>query len=53
MLLAQSAIWGHFPDQIQFGFWGEGETKVSRENTLGARVRTNKKLNPREVSLRI
>ena len=29
------------------GFWGEGKTGVAREKPLGARERTNNKLNPR------
>ena len=28
------------------GFWGEGKTEVPREKPLGARERTNNKLNP-------
>jgi len=28
------------------GFWGEGKTRVPGEKPLGARERTNNKLNP-------
>ena len=35
------------PDRIRIvGFWGEGKTWVPREKPLGARKRTNNKLNP-------
>ena len=33
------------------GFWGEGKTGVPREKPLGAKERTNNKLNPHMVSL--
>jgi len=38
------------PDRIRIrnvGFWGEGKTGVAGEKPLGARKRTNNKLNPR------
>ena len=49
MYLARSINWGHFPDQI--GIWRcwflrRGKTGVPREKPLGARMRTNNKLNP-------
>ena len=50
MYLAGCTNWGHSPDQI--GIWkcwfflGEGKTGVPREKPLGARTRTNNKLNP-------
>ena len=38
MYLAQSTNWGHFEER--------GKTGVPREKPLGARTRTNNKLNP-------
>ena len=38
-----------FQNEMEFGnvgFWGEGKTGVPREKPLGARTRTNNKLNP-------
>ena len=44
MYLAQSTNWGHNLEVLLF--WGEGKTGVPREKPLGARTRTNNKLNP-------
>ena len=41
------------PDRIEIrnvGFWGEGKTGVPREKPLGAKERTNNKLNPHMAS---
>ena len=49
MYLAQRTNWGHFPVELEFrrvGFWGLGKTGVPGEKPLGARTRTNNKLNP-------
>ena len=42
-----------FQVELEFGsvsFWGEGKTGVPREKPLGARERTNFKLNPHMAS---
>ena len=53
MYLAQNTNWGNFSDRIgiQLGVLvfedrGEGKTGESGENSLGARTRTNNKINP-------
>ena len=46
-----SSIW--FLVELEFGnvgFWGEGKTGITREKPLGARERTNNKLNPHMAS---
>ena len=50
MYLARTALIGDtFQIELEFrnvGFWGEGKTGVPGEKPLGARTRTNNKLNP-------
>ena len=50
MYLAHQALMGDtFQIELEFrsvGFWGEGKTRVPGEKPLGARTRTNNKLNP-------
>ena len=49
MYSAQSTNWDTFQIELEFisvGFWGEGKTGVPGEKPLGARTRTNNKLNP-------
>ena len=50
--LAQSTNWGHFPDQIgiyKHWFLRRGENWSTRRKPLGARTRTNNKLNPHDA----
>ena len=45
----ESAVWGTLKIKLEFGnigFLGEGKTEEPREKPLGARARTNNKLNP-------